>query len=94
MSNQTTRTIEAVLDSSTDITPEVKSRIMALLKGKQPRSPMVTRKEACQTLGVCTATLRRYELRGILNPVRLSKRNIVYRASDIDSITGAEGVAA
>ena len=48
--------------------------------------PFMSRLEAAQLLGVTERTLRRWELRGQLPAVRINRRLIRYRRSDIEEM--------
>lgn len=51
-----------------------------------PTKAFLTREEAGNLLGVSPWTLRRWELKGVLPAVRLNRRVIRYRRSDIDAL--------
>lgn len=71
-------TLRTVLDLDDTLTAEETKHIkMALgdLRGKRGLE-QITTKEACEILNVCSMTLRRYELKGYIKPIRHSERRI------------------
>lgn len=48
--------------------------------------PFLTRNEAADLLGISNRTIRRYELAGMNKSIRLNKRVIRYRRTDIEAM--------
>jgi predicted site-specific integrase-resolvase len=54
----------------------------------------VARRKVCELLDVCPPPLRRYELKGLLHPVRLTDRTIRYEESEVvDLLKSLKGEA-
>ena len=47
---------------------------------------LLTRKETAALLRRCTTTLRRYEIMGLLNPIRFADGHPLYRAEEVEAI--------
>lgn len=64
------------------------ARMVSETENKRPieKRPFLSRREAAELLGVGEKTLRRWELRGQLGAVRINRRVIRYRRSDIDEL--------
>jgi predicted DNA-binding transcriptional regulator AlpA len=45
----------------------------------------LSRAQVARKLGVCVATIKRMEDRGMFSPIRLSRQTVRYRLSDIDA---------
>ena len=50
------------------------------------QSPLLTRDQVAQFLGVCKHTVRNFENRGLLGRVSLSKRTIRYRINEVEGL--------
>jgi predicted DNA-binding transcriptional regulator AlpA len=75
--------IAAVMAAS----PDRHDAIIEAVRGKPKRKPQpITAREACSILGCCRATLRRMEMRGLIKPVRLSKRLLRYQRADVEAL--------
>ena len=89
--------IVAALNADPTATPAQKRRVLDALSDTQQRKDrMLSTRQACELLGgIHTITLRRLEKRGILTPVRYSKRKLRWRESQLteflaNGITGSE----
>lgn len=77
--------IIAALNADPTATPADKKRILDAIENKPIRKEkMLTTKQACELLDDChPITLRRLEQRGVLTPVRYSKRKLRWRESEL-----------
>ena len=77
--------IIAALNADPTATPADKKRILAAIEDRPTRKEkMFTSKRACELLDdISLATLRRLERRGVLTPVRYSKRKLRWRESEL-----------
>ena len=85
MTQRTEGTLRAVLDVDDTLTAEEMKHIRRALGntgGKQGRK-LITTNEACDILGICSMTLRRYELKGFLKPIRYTQRKIRWDEDEI-----------
>jgi hypothetical protein len=58
-------------------------------------SDLIPRREASRKLGnVCSHTLRRWELKGLLTPYKLSARRTCYSQSEVNALIEASRAAA
>jgi len=70
----------------TGATTDQKKRLLEALNEKSPNSTLelITRKQTSELLGgVCSMTIRRYELRGLINPIRFTARRVRYNKAQI-----------
>lgn len=56
--------------------------------------PTIKRSRAAEILDKTPRTLARYETRGILRPIKLNSRSVVYRVTDIQKILNGDFSAA
>lgn len=47
---------------------------------------LLTRSEVAERLRVCRHTVRLYELRGYLSPIRITARTLRYRAAEVEDL--------
>jgi predicted site-specific integrase-resolvase len=47
---------------------------------------VVSRRQAAIALGVCKYTVRRWELAGLIQPIRINSRLLRYRVADIERL--------
>jgi len=75
--------------------PERYAAIIGAAKGEVRKRPILPR-AAAEILGVHRRTLQRYELAGLLHPIRVSSRKIRYDAVEVERLAerGAEAVTA
>jgi predicted DNA-binding transcriptional regulator AlpA len=77
--------VKVAINNDPTMQPDERRKFIALLNGQStsPKEKLLTTKEACQILGVVALSLRRYEQRGLITPVRYSKRKLRWRESEI-----------
>jgi len=87
--------IEAALGSDATISQDQKEKIKAVLNPQTSPSKrnLITTKKASEVLGVSTVTLRKYEKKGLLTPIRYSLRRIRWDRDEIETFR-LEGVQA
>jgi hypothetical protein len=88
MRDATKATVETLLEADKTITPEHRTRIMReLARGDNAHEKLFTCREAAAFLDpghpLHPATMRRWEKRGLLHPVRFTARRIRYRESEL-----------
>lgn len=59
----------------------------------QKLEPMIKRGRAAELLDLHTRTLVRYERRGILTPIYLNCRTVVYKQSQVQLLLSGQAVA-
>ena len=72
--------------------PEKIAAAMKALNGT-PRRKSILPREACEILGVCRATLLRYEREGKLTPIRISPRKMRYDLNEVEALAFGEVTA-
>ena len=53
---------------------------------QNPNSALLSRQLVAKKLGVSSMTVKRYQNRGLLNPIYLSSRAIRYRPEDVENL--------
>lgn len=79
-------TLQTVLDVDNTLT-EIEKKLIhqAIGNAGQVRRKLISTKEACEILGVCSMTLRRYEQKGLLTPIRYTPRKIRWDQDEIEA---------
>ena len=77
--------VKAAINNDPSMQPDERRKFIALLNGKSanPKDRLLTTRQACEILGVVPLSLRRYEQRGLIKPVRYSKRKLRWKESMI-----------
>ncbi len=75
--------------AATGTPPEVTRAIMRAAKG-EPTTPdkAITTKAAAEALECCPRTVHRLAARGLLHPIRRSRRCIRWRRSEVERLVG------
>lgn len=75
--------IEAIVNSDPTATTEEKARVMAALNPAKTNQKMITKKAVAELLGVHLQTVNNYTQRGLLRPVKFTKRAVRYAEAEI-----------
>ena len=79
--------IEAALGSDATISRERKDEIQSVLnpQASSQKRILITTKKASEILEVSVVTLRKYEKRGLLTPIRYTARRIRWDRKDVET---------
>ena len=79
--------IEAALGSDATITHDEKRKIQSALDpgASSPKRTLITTEQAAEIVGVSTVTLRQYEKKGLLTPIRYSARRIRWDRDEVEA---------
>ena len=79
--------IEAALGSDATITREQKDVIQSALNPQAPSQKriLITTKKASEILEVSVVTLRKYEKKGLLTPIRYTARRIRWDHNEVET---------
>lgn len=68
-----------------DVTKTERKRLLAAAENEpiKKKQKMLTKKQVAEMLGVCEMSVRRYALRGLLHPIRLSERMVRYGEDEL-----------
>jgi len=66
--------------------PKMKSNHKRTIEVQNPNSSLLSRQLVAKKLGVSAMTVKRYQNRGLLNPIYLSSRAIRYRPEDVENL--------
>jgi len=75
--------IEAAINSDPTATPEEKARVLAAMNPAKANQKMITKKAVAELLGVHIQTVNSYTRRGLLRPVKFTKRAVRYSEADV-----------
>ena len=75
--------IEAAINSDPTATAEEKARVLSALNPAKANQKMITKKAVAELLGVHLQTVNSYTRKGLLRPVKLSKRAVRYPEADV-----------
>jgi hypothetical protein len=65
--------------------PKMKTNHKRTIEVQNPNSALLSRQLVAKKLGVSAMTVKRYQNRGLLNPIYLSSRAIRYRPEDVEN---------
>ena len=79
--------IEAALCSDVTISTEQKDKIQSVLnpKASKLKRTLITTKKASEILEVSAVTLRKYEKKGLLTPIRYTARRIRWDHDEVET---------
>ncbi|QHI68762.1 helix-turn-helix transcriptional regulator [Tichowtungia aerotolerans] len=84
--------VETALASDPTITPEQKERILAGYESPEKKQPrMLTRIQVAERLQVHPGSVKRFDQRGILTPVRITPRVVRYCENEVDALLKNRG---
>ena len=79
--------IETIVGGDATISPEQKQRIQSVLnpQASSPKRILITTKQAAEILEISTVTLRNYEKKELLTPIRYTARRIRWDRDEVET---------